>query len=473
MNTIQRIAKNIGVLFGAQVIGYILAFLYTIYIARFLGADGFGILSFALSFTAIIGILADLGLSTLLVRELARDKSLTNKFIGNITLMKLILAVFTFGMMALIINLLNYPQQIIQVVYFIGLSVILSSFSQMFYSVFQAYEKMEYQSIGNILNNLLIFAGIFLGIALGFDVIEFSVVYFISSLIVVIYSLIICLWKFVPPSVKFEPSFWTIIIIPAIPLSLVALSSTIYFRIDTVLLSLFQGEAAVGWYNASYKLIELLLFVPSVYTVAIFPVLSNYYSSSKENLELIYTKSYKYLFIVGIPIATTITVLAPEIILLLYQSGYTESILTLQILIWSIPLMFLSYTNAWIFISINKQNLLLKLTFVMMVANIILNLILIPQYSYLGAALATVITTLLGFPLEFYFLSKFICKIEIGKIMIKPVVASVISGLIIFKLNTGLFLSTTIAIISYLVILILIKTFTREDFEIFQKIRMN
>jgi O-antigen/teichoic acid export membrane protein len=242
--------------------------------------------------------------------------------------------------------------------------------------------------------------------------------------------------------------------------------------VDSVLLSLIQGEAAVGWYNASYKLIELLLFVPSVYTVAIFPVISNFYSSSKENLEFIYTKSYKYLFILGIPIATTITVLAPQIILLLYQSGYTESILTLQILIWSIPLMFLSYTNAWIFISINKQNLLLKLTFVMMVANIILNLILIPQFSYLGAALATVITTLLGFPLEFYFLSKFICKIEIGKIMIKPTVASVISGLIIFKLNMGLFLSAIIAIISYFVILVLFKTFTSEDFEIFRRIKI-
>lgn len=472
MNTIQRIAKNIGVLFGAQVIGYILAFLYTIYIARFLGADGFGILSFALSFTAILGILADLGLSTLLVRELARDKSLTNKYIGNITLMKLILAVFTFGMMALIINLLNYPPQIIQVVYFIGLSVILSSFSQMFYSVFQAYEKMEYQSIGNVLNNLLIFVGIFLGIALGFDVVEFSVVYLISSIIILIYSIIICLLKFAPPSIKIEPSFWKLIVIPAIPLSLVALSSTIYFRVDSVLLSLIQGESAVGWYNAAYKLIELLLFVPSVYTVAIFPVLSNFYSSSKKNLELIYAKSYKYLFIVGIPIATTITVLAPEIILLLYQSGFAESILTLQILIWSIPLMFLSYTNAWIFISINKQNLLLKLTFVLMIANIILNLILIPQFSFIGAALATVITTLFSFPIEFYFLSKFICKIEIGKIMIKPVVASAISGLIIFKLNSGLFLSVIIAIISYFVILILLKTFTSDDLEIFQKMRI-
>ena len=189
-------------------------------------------------------------------------------------------------------------------------------------------------------------------------------------------------------------------------------------------------------------------------------------------MELIYAKSYKYLFIVGIPIATTITVLAPEIILLLYQSGFAESILTLQILIWSIPLMFLSYTNAWIFISINKQNLLLKLTFVLMIANIILNLILIPQFSYIGAALATVITTLFSFPIEFYFLSKFICKIEIGKIMIKPVVASAISGLIIFKLNSGLFLSVIIAIISYFVILILLKTFTSDDLEIFRKMRI-
>jgi O-antigen/teichoic acid export membrane protein len=325
---------------------------------------------------------------------------------------------------------------------------------------------MEYQSIGNVLNNLLIFAGIFLGIAWGFDVVAFSFVYFLSSLIVLIYTLAICLWKFVPPTIKLEPSFWKLIIIPAIPLSLVALSSTIYFRVDTVILSLIQGEAAVGWYNAAYKLIELLLFIPSVYTIAIFPVLSNFYSSSKKNLELIYTKSFKYLFIVGLPIATTTTVLAQEIILLLYQSGYTESILTLQILIWSIPLMFLSYTNAWIFISINKQNLLLKLTFVLMVANIILNLILIPKFSYLGAALATVITTLIGFPLEFYFLSKLIYRIELQKIMIKPAVASILSGLIIFELNTGLFLSIIIAIVSYFAILVLLKTFSNDDFEI-------
>jgi len=470
MNTIQKIAKNMGVLFASQIIGYILAFFYTIFIARYLGVDGFGILSFAIAFTAILGIFADLGLSTLATRDLAKDKSLISKYIGNITLIKLILAVFTFGMIAIIINLLNYPPQIINVVYFIGLSVILGSFSQMFYSIFQAHEKMEYQSIGNILNNTLIFAGIFFGISRGFDVVGFAFIYLITSVIVLAYSIAICAWRFAPPTIKFDHGFWKVLIKQAIPLSLVIIFSTIYMRVDTVLLSFIQGNVAVGWYNAAYRLIDLLQFIPGVYTVAIFPVISNFHSSSKKNLELMYKLSFKYLFILGLPIAAITTVLADKIILLLYHSAYTESILALQILIWSIPFMFLAYMSAWMFISINKQNLLLKLTFVGVILNIILNLILIPHFSYIGASLVTVITEIIGLALSFYFLSKFICKIQIHKIVVKPAVASIILTLLILQLNMNLFWSLIIAIISYFTLLVLLKTFSREDFEIFRSI---
>jgi O-antigen/teichoic acid export membrane protein len=468
MNTIQRIAKNIGVLSGSQVIGYLLAFIYTIYIARYLGADGYGILSFAIAFTTILGIFADLGLSTLAVRELSRDKSQINKYVGNITLLKIVLSVFTFGIIAIIINLLNYPQQVINVVYLFGLTVIVSSFSQMFYSLFQAHERMEYQSMGNILTNILIFAGIFYGISQGFDVIEFALIYFIASLIVLVYSFIMSVWRFVPPVLKFDQDFSKFLMKQAIPLSIVIIFSTMYVKIDTVLLSLLQGDVAVGWYNAAYRLIELLQFVPSVYTLAIFPVLSNFHSSSKKDFEAIYRKSFKYLIILGLPIAAITTVLADEIILVLFQSGFTESILALQILIWSVPFMFLSYTAAWIFISMNKQNLLLKLTFVGLILNVILNLILIPQFSYIGAAVVTVITDVFGITLGYYFLSKYICKIKIHRIIVKPAVASVLVSLLIFKLNMGLVLSIIISIISYLALLVLFKAFSKEDYEIFQ-----
>ena len=151
MNTVQRIAKNTGVLLISQIASYILSFFFIMYTARYLGAEGFGILSFALAFTGIFGVFSDLGLSTLTVREVARDKSLAGKYLGNIAVMKLILVVVTFGLIAFFINLLGYPEQTIKVVYLVALSVIFGAFSGMFNSVFQAFEQMEYQSLGRIL----------------------------------------------------------------------------------------------------------------------------------------------------------------------------------------------------------------------------------------------------------------------------------------------------------------------------------
>lgn len=151
------------------------------YTARYLGAEGFGILSFALAFTGIFGVFSDLGLSTLTVREVARDKSLASKYLGNIAVMKVILVIITFGLIALSINLLGYPEQTIKVVYLVALSIIFSAFSGMFYSIFQAYEKMEYQSVGQILNSALMLSGALFAIKQGFSVVSFASIYSLVS----------------------------------------------------------------------------------------------------------------------------------------------------------------------------------------------------------------------------------------------------------------------------------------------------
>ena len=87
--------------------------------------------SFALAFTGIFGVFSDFGLSTLTVREVARDKSLASKYLGNIAVMKLILVVITFGLIAITINLLDYLEQRIRVVYLVALSIIFGAFSIM------------------------------------------------------------------------------------------------------------------------------------------------------------------------------------------------------------------------------------------------------------------------------------------------------------------------------------------------------
>jgi len=110
MNTFKRIVKNTGVFFVAQVITYIIAFFYTINMARYLGAEAFGILTFGLSFVLILGISADLGLSSLVVREVSRNKSLTSKYAGNFLIIKIFLSIASVISMMLIINIQNYSQ---------------------------------------------------------------------------------------------------------------------------------------------------------------------------------------------------------------------------------------------------------------------------------------------------------------------------------------------------------------------------
>ena len=123
------------------------------YSARYLGVEGFGTLSMALAFTGIFSVFMDLGLSTLTIREVARNKSLAKEYVSNITLIKIVLSLITLCLIFIIVHLISYNQQTINVIYFITIYTIFTAFSQLFYAVFQANEKMEYQSLGFVLNS--------------------------------------------------------------------------------------------------------------------------------------------------------------------------------------------------------------------------------------------------------------------------------------------------------------------------------
>lgn len=186
MNTVQRIAKNTAALTIASIATTVIGFVFIMYVTRYLGAEGFGILSFALAFTAIFGVFTDIGLSPLTIREVARDKSLAKKYLGNIAVLKIILVIATVGLIALSINLLGYPEQTINVVYLIALSVVFNAFSTMFYSIFQAYERMEFVTIGRILNSVLLLAGALFIIGQGLSVVAFAALYLLVSAITLV-----------------------------------------------------------------------------------------------------------------------------------------------------------------------------------------------------------------------------------------------------------------------------------------------
>jgi len=475
MNTIQRIAKNTIVLFIANIISKIISFFYVMYTARYLGAEGFGILSFALAFTAIFGVFTDFGLSPLTVREVARDKSLAGKYLGNITVIKIFLVIITFGLIAITINLLGYSRQTVKVVYFLALSIIFGAFSGIFYSIFQAFEKMEYQSLGQILNSALMLLGVVVAIKKDFGVIGIAFLYFIVKIIILGYNIIILKWKFtnsVSAStnkiLEVDWNFWKSTIKEALPFGLAITFVMIFYWIDSVMLSLMKGDEVVGWYNASYRLVLFLLFIPNAFIAAIYPIMSKFYITSQNYLRLSLEKSFKYLAIIGIPIGVGTTLLAKRIILLIFGTEYMNSIFPLQILIWSSVFIFMSQPFGNLLNCLNKQAIVTKITGICVVLNVTLNLILIPKYSLIGASIATVLTEFGSLTLCFIWSLKIgysIFNKKVANIISKVAVASMMMGIfVMYFIHMSLFILLPLAVLLYFIVLYVVKGIDKEEF---------
>jgi O-antigen/teichoic acid export membrane protein len=467
MNTVQRIFKNTGVLLISQFSSYILGFFYVLYTARYLGAEGFGILSFALAFSGILGILADFGLSTLTTREVARNKSLTGKYLANTSLMRIFSAIFTFVITILIVNIIGYPQNIIYVVYFVVIYTLMTTFSQMFYSIFQTYEEMEYQSIGTVLNSVLLLGGTLFAISYGWDVVGLASIYLFVGAVTLIYNVIICSWKFIVPKIEFDPSFWKSTLKEAWPFGLTGFAGMIYTYIDSVMLQLIQGNEVVGWYNAAYRLMLVFLFIPIVINLAVFPVMSRLYSSSENSLKLMYEKYFKFMIMVGIPLGVGTTILADKIIILIFGTGYLQSIIALQILIWTTVITFSGAAFVRLFEATNRQLTITKISGMGVVVNILLNLLLIPKFSYVGASVATVITEIMVVGSVFGVSYKIGYVIERKKLLndiLKITMAALIMGVFIWYFrDLTLLLLVPSAALTYLGLLYLIGGIDRED----------
>lgn len=475
MNTIQKISKNIGLVFISQFLTYVMAFFTVIYTARYLGAGGFGILSLALSIGAIFGVFVDMGLSTLIVRELACDKSLSGKYIINSILLKLFLSIITVGLVVLTVKLIGYNQLESLIIYLITISVIISSFYILLNAIFQAEEKMEYLSLANIINSMVILAGTILGIYFGLDIVYFALVYILSSIIVLIYCLAVYLKKFLDFHLEIDPSFWMPTLKEASTFGIISLSTMLYTYVDSIMLSILKSAESVGWYSAAYRLMYIALLLPNAINVAVFPVMSRLYANSSNSLNLLNERYFKYMMVVGIPLGFGTSLLAKQVILLLYGAEYIPSIIALQILVWAVVFTFAGAPYIQLLQSTNKQLIITKISIVCLVINIILNLILIPRYSYVGASIATVITEAilvcyiifityrLGYGTSYSIVLKDLTRILIA--------TTIMSIFIWYFNNQNFFLLIITAIIIYFIALYIVKGIDEVDIEILKKIK--
>ncbi len=474
MSTARRIAKNTTLMLTSQIVTYVLGFFITIYTARYLGVGNFGILSLALSITGIFVMFTDLGLGTLIVREIARDKSVADRYISNIALMKILLSILTLGMIVLTVKILGYNDAVKNVIYIITFSIMIGTFTGFLAAIFQANEKMVHILISNILTSVAMLVGTFIGIYYKLDLNFFAALYIIANTLIFAYIFIIYIRTFSLPKIEIDLSLWKPTLKEAWPFGITSLSAMLYTYIDSIMLSVMQGTEAVGLYSAAYRIMLIMLFIPNAVNLAIFPVMSQYYTSSKDSLKMVHERYFKYMILLGIPIGAGTTILADKIILMIFGQGFTQSIIVLQILIWTIVLTFAGASFVQLLQSTNKQLIITKISGICVAVNIVINLILIPKYSYIGASFATLITEILlvgyiiltSYKLG-YGIDQRIVVNDLSKVLIATLI---MSATVLYFNRLNLFILVILGTLVYFIIYYLVKGIDDEDIYLIKKI---
>jgi len=389
----KAILENIGWLFFDKFLRMGVGLIVGLWVARYLGPEGFGLINFGLAFTGMFAIVSTLGLSEIVVRDLVKEPENTNITLGTATLIQFIGGVIGYILTIFVILYLRPEDTTAKtVVAILGAGLL-----------FKASDTAKYWFESKILSKYVVWVQniIFILISI-FKIIliltKASIIYF--ALAIFIESAIISIIIFIVmdktgqaiSNLKFKFKRAKILLLDSWPLAISSLAIMIYMKIDQIMLGQMIGDNSVGIYSAALRLSEVWFFIPMSITASLFPsILKSKQHSEKKYLER-FQKLFDIMLYISLLLAVPMTFLSSPLIELLYGHAYVESGIVLGIHIWTSVFVFMGVAGSKWYIAENFQKLSMQRTLLGVVLNIGLNLILIPIYGPIGAAISTVIS---------------------------------------------------------------------------------
>jgi len=393
----SSIARNSIIMLLAQVVIKLLGFFFTLYAARILGVELFGQYGLVLAIITFFGVISYSGLDIYQTRQTAVliDKSKVGRLIGDSFLARALIGAALIIIIYLVSIFMNRPLSFKVFLWLSAMAMAINFLMGAFSSALLGYERFKlfgYLAMGT--QTLTTILGI-LVLYIGFGLTGIGIAFVFASLISTIIIGLVVIKRVCRISAGFNWQNALKILYDAAPLAGAAILATIYYKADFIMLSYFKGDKAVGYYNSAYALINGLLLVSTSLRATLLPRMAGYFVSDQEKLDRLYHIGFKYMLYIGLSAAIGAVILAEPIFQLVYPQAYQPGAAALKILIWALALMFVNTLQGAHLIARDYKKQLMCITGLGAILNIGLNLILIPKYSFTGAALATVITELM------------------------------------------------------------------------------
>lgn len=395
MSLSRRIFYNTFAQTFGKVFAALLGLVTVALLSQYLGEAGFGQYSTVVAYLGLFGVLADLGLYLYVVREISRPDTNHPKILSNALGLRLTAALITLLAASAIALFLPYDP-VVKKAMFAGIGAFLFvSLNQVLVGVFQKH----------LVQHLLVAAetisrAVNLGLVYLFITQRLSVPYFILALLgasaVNFFFSFIFARQYERFGIGFDFGFWKKILRTTWPLVFAVILNLLYFKTDTIILSLFKSQEAVGVYSLPYKILEGLLAFPAMFVGLVMPLLSKTAFVAWGKFREIWQRSFDALLLAALLVVITFIFFSQEIINLIKgPRQYLDSPALLQILVLSAGTIFLGTLMGYAVVAVNKQKAMIKGYLLGAIAGLILYFSLIPFFSYWGAAWGTLATEII------------------------------------------------------------------------------
>lgn len=498
---VRTVAKNSVVPMLLSLINKAIDFAFAMLYVRLLGPVGTGQYAFVVAIYGFFEIISRYGLGTLLTRDVAADKNQSSRYLTNVLLLRTLLWMVSLPLLALVtLGYRNIGQigfldatgigiQEVQAIAIFALAMLFANWADAFSSLFYAFEKMEYPAgLSNAVALLKVTLGA-LVLLLGWGFVGLAGVSLLMNIVQVIWLAWLVRTTLFRPQWQPDWSLQRWMFTTSGPLMINHLLATIFWRIDLWILRPLAGAASVGIYSVGLKYLDGLNIVPSVFTMAVFPLMSRYARQANNSLLRAYVLSLRLLVIVSLPLAMVITALAEPLVWLVGGAQYlgidsTVSIwgrefhyvggsdLALSVIIWSIPIGFVNSVTQYVLIAVNQQRFLTRAFIVGVVFNVVGNLLVIPHFGYVGAAVVTILS-------EFSLLIPFYRSVRkhVGIVPWRSIFAVPVAGLVVMRgaiyglglIDVNIWAATALGLLAYVLTLAASGVFQREEMAVLRK----
>jgi len=391
-----KIAKNTSSLVFAQIASRALSIVYVAVLARYVGTQGIGMISIAISLNALLSLVVGPGLNTLMVRDIATNERKAATYFINMLFLRVMLGVPFILLTIAVSKFIGYPGDTIAIIYIYTVVYLFDTLGEIVVAVFQAFESMEYEAGSQIVRDLINVSLSLLAIYLHQSLLTIVFISLIAQICKFILLLVLLRIRFFSPRIVISFRTSKMLLISSLPFGFLLILHTVQAQLGIFVLSLYHTADTVGVYSAAHNLIIMLLFFPGAFSAAIFPNFSRLYVHAKNELQFFYQICFKYLLVAGFPLGLGTMLVGDRVILLVYGDEFEGSTTILKILaVFLFTLV--GYSNGPLLNATGRQRFFAWTQGLAVCANGILCLLLVPSWGPVGAAVSFVLPGLCTF----------------------------------------------------------------------------